>query len=168
LNNASLGFHPGSGSQRPVFRHCTAQGNRVGLFWCWGACDGVAEDCVFSENQQGVNFGHRDTDNVIRRCTIERNSEVGIIFRQEPNEYRTPDRNRIEDCVIRDNEGCGIDIRWKAKDLTIRNCRFENSEGGPQQVAIRISPEAERITLEENVFQNCPVEVEDQRAKKAE
>jgi len=165
LHNTGLGFHPGSGSQRPVFRQCLSRGNRIGLFWCWGVCDGVAEDCVFSENrQQGVNFGHRDTDNILRRCTIERNGEGGVLFRQEPNEYRTPDRNCIEDCLIRDNQGTGIDIQWKTKDLVIRRCRFQNTADGAQKVAIRISPEAERIVLEGNLFQNCPVEVEDQRS----
>jgi len=168
LNNSHLGFHPGSGAQRPVFRHCTSQGNQIGLFWCWGVCDGIAEDCVLSENQQGVNIGHRDTDNVIRRCTIERNSEVGILFRQEPNEYRTPDRNCIENCVLRDNGGCGIDIQWKTKDITIRNCRFESTDGNRQKVAIRISPEAEGIVLDGNEFRHCPVEVEDQRTERKE
>lgn len=165
LRNSHLGFHPGSGSQRPIFRHCTSKGNQIGLFWCWGVCDGVAEDCVLSENQQGVNIGHRDTDNVIRRCLIERNSEVGILFRQEPNEYRTPDRNCIENCVLRDNGEVGIDIRWKTKDITLRNCQFASTDGNRQRVAIRISPEAEGIVLEGNVFQNCPVEIEDQRTE---
>ena len=170
LNNAGLGFHPGSGSQRPMFRGCIATGNSEGLFWCWSACDGLAENCVISENiKYGVNFGHRDTDNIIRNCTIERNGEVGILFRKEVNEFRTGDRNVIENCVIRDNgtvkPGCGIDIQWKTKDIAIRNCRFENTKQGNQQVAIRISPEAERITLEANTFTNCPVEVEDQRVK---
>ena len=74
LNNAGLGLHPGSGSQRPVIRNNVIQGCRIGLFWCWGACGGVAENCVLSENARyGVNFGHRDTDNVVRNCTVERN-----------------------------------------------------------------------------------------------
>ena len=44
LNNADLGFHPGSGSQRPVFRDCTAQGNSLGLFFCWSVSDGLARE----------------------------------------------------------------------------------------------------------------------------
>ena len=172
LNNADLGFHPGSGSQRPIFKNCTAKGNSQGLFWCWGACDGLAEKCTFSENiQYGANFGHRDTDNIMRNCVIERNGETGIIFRKEKNEFRPGDRNRIEGCLIRDNGGageCGVDIQWKTRDISIINCRFENSPDGKQRVAIRISPEAERITLDGNTFANCPVEVQDQRAKMAE
>jgi hypothetical protein len=49
--------------------------------------------------------------------------------------------------------------------VTIVNCRFENSKDGKQKVAIRISPEAERIKLEGNTFAGCPVEVLDQRPK---
>jgi hypothetical protein len=169
LDNGALGFHTGSGSQRPAFSHCSAKGNRTGLFWCWGVCDGVAEDCDFSANQlRGVSFGHRDTDNLLRNCTIERNGEVGILFRQEVNEYRTPDRNRVEGCVVRDNGGFGIDIQWQTKDITIRDCLFENTDTGPQKVAIRIDREAERIVLVNNRFKNCPVEIEDLRTKMPE
>lgn len=172
INNADLGFHPGSGSQRPVFKRCTSRGNSQGFFWCWGACDGVAEDCVSAENlKYGINFGHRDTDNVLRNCVIEDNGEIGVLFRKEVNEFRTGDRNLLENCLIRDNgkagPGLGIDIQWKTNDITIRNCRFENNKDGPQKVGVRISPEAQRISLEGNTFVGCPREVEDQRIKDA-
>lgn len=42
LNNGNLGFHPGSGSQRPIFRDCVASGNAQGIFFCWGVAGGVA------------------------------------------------------------------------------------------------------------------------------
>jgi parallel beta-helix repeat protein len=114
LNNADLGFHPGSGSQRPVFRACTATGNSQGLFFCWSVSDGRVEDCTFSENRQyGVSIGHRDTDNIIQNCTIEHNGEVGILFRNEGTEFRGGHRNRIENCTIRDTgadqPGIGIE-----------------------------------------------------------
>jgi hypothetical protein len=169
LNNSDLGFHPGSGSQRPIFKNCVARGNSQGLFWCWGACDGLAENCTFAENSRyGTNFGHRDTDNVVRNCVIERNGEAGIIFRKEDNEFRPGDRNRIEGCLIRDNGGtgqCGVDIQWKTRNINIVGCRFENSSKGKQRIAVRISPEAEGINLVGNTFAGCPIEVLDQRAK---
>jgi hypothetical protein len=170
INNADLGFHPGSGAQRPVFKRCTSKGNSQGFFWCWSACFGIAEDCIASDNlKYGINFGHRDTDNIIRNCSIERNGEIGVLFRKEVNEYRTGDRNILEDCLIRDNgrsgPGLGIDIQWKTNDITIRNCRFENTVNGPQKVCIRISPEAQRITMENNTFKGSSVNIEDQRKK---
>lgn len=170
INNADLGYHPGSGSQRPVFIRCTSRGNSQGFFWCWGVCDGIAEDCLAEGNARyGINFGHRDTDNIIRNCTIENNGETGVIFREEPNEYRTGDRNLLDGCIIRNNgnagPGLGVDIQYKTSDITIRNCRFENSAGGLQHTGIRIGQDAERVDLENNIFSGIKVQVEDLRTR---
>lgn len=172
LNNAGLGFHPGSGSQRPVFRECVARGNNLGLFFCWSVSDGLADRCTLSENRNfGVSIGHRDTDNVIRDCTIERNGEVGILFRAEAGGFRCGHRNRIERCVIRDNgtghAGVGIDIRGKTEDITIRNTRLENTSAGNQKTAIRIGREARQVLLEGNTFTGSAVTVEDLRTEKS-
>jgi parallel beta-helix repeat protein len=170
IDNSDLGFHPGSGSQRPVFRNCVAHGNSQGIFFCWSVSDGLVENCILSENTRyGVSIGHRDTDNIIRRCRIERNGEVGILFRSEVNEFRCGHRNHIEDCVVRDNgtkqSGIGIDIQGRTQDLTVRNTRLENTAGKNQKVGIRISQEAERIILQDNSFENCPVDMQDLRPK---
>jgi hypothetical protein len=169
LNNADLGFHPGSGSQRPVFRDCTAQGNSLGLYFCWAVSDGLAENCTLSENRQyGVSIGHRDTDNVIKRCTIERNGEVGILFRNEGTEFRGGHRNRIESCTIRDTgadkPGIGIDIQGSTQDITVSNTKIENTAGGKQNTGIRIGKETQRILLQDNTFEGCRTSVQDLRA----
>ncbi len=170
INNSDLGFHPGSGSQRPVFRNCSAYGNSQGIFFCWSVSDGLVENCTLSENiRYGVSIGHRDTDNIMRRCRIERNGEVGILFRREVNEFRSGHRSRIEDCVVRDNgakqSGIGIDIQGKTQDITVRNTRLGNTAGKNQKVGIRISEEVERIILQDNTFENCPVGIQDLRHK---
>ncbi len=170
INNADLGFHPGSGSQRPVFRNCVAQANSQGIFFCWSVSDGLAENCILSRNKRyGISIGHRDTDNIIRQCTIERNGEVGVLFRKEANEFRSGSRNKIENCIIRDNgtekPGIGIDIQGKTQDITIRNTRLENTTGKNQKIGIRISEEAERTILQDNTFKNCPVHIENLRSK---
>ncbi len=169
IDNAGMGFHAGSGAQRPIFRNCLAKGNWQGIYFCWGACDGIVEDCTSIDNQQyGINIGHRDTDNVIRNTTIERNGEVGIIFRLE-SDFRGGNRNLVENCIIRDNgkgdktPGIGIDIQGKTTDITIGKNRIENTTGNIQQIGIRISQKAENITLEDNAFANCPVKVQDNR-----
>lgn len=167
LGNADLGFHPGSGSQRPVFRRCTARGNSQGLFFCWGVSDGVAEDCLLAGNlRYGISIGHRDTDNLIRHCVIEDNAEVGILFRQERVPFFSGDRNRIEGCVLRDNgpqgSGVGVDIRWVTRDVSIRDCRFENPSGR-QTVGVRLGPEVRDVRLEGNVFSGAVKDVDDQR-----
>jgi len=172
INNADLGFHPGSGSQRPIFRSCVAQVNSLGIFFCWSVSDGLVENCILSRNKRyGISIGHRDTDNIIRDCTIERNGEVGVLFRKEANEFRCGSRNRIENCIIRDNgtekPGIGIDIQGKTQDIIIRSTRLENTAGKNQKVGIRISKEAERTILQDNTFENCPVHIENLRSKTA-
>lgn len=171
LDNADLGFHPGSGSQRPLFRNCTSRGNNQGIYFCWSVSDGLAENCTLSENRRyGVSIGHRDTDNVIRDCTLERNGEVGVLFRNEGVEFRAGHRNRIENCVIRDTgagkPGIGIDIQGKTQDITIRHTKLQNTSSGTQNTGIRIGKEAERILLEDNAFDGCPTSLKDLREEK--
>jgi parallel beta-helix repeat protein len=168
LDNADLGFHPGSGSQRPVFRDCLSRGNSLGLYFCWSVSDGLAENCTLSQNKDyGISIGHRDTDNLIKGCTIERNGRVGVLFRVDGGEFRAGNRNRIENCVIRDNgakeNGIGIDIQGKTQDITVVNTRFENAATQNQKTAVRIGEQAQRITLRDNTYENCPVHVEDRR-----
>jgi len=169
IDNADLGFHPGSGSQRPVFHGCTARGNSLGLFFCWSVSDGLVENCTFSENKRyGVSIGHRDTDNTIKSCIIERNGQVGVLFRNETNAFRGGHRNLIENCMLRDNgttkEGIGIDIQGRTEDITIRNTRLESIAGGNQKTGIRIGTEAQRIVLKDNTYEGCAVRVEDLRS----
>jgi hypothetical protein len=171
INNADLGFHTGSGSQRSVFQKCLSTGNSQGIYFCWSVSDGLAEDCVLDRNSSyGVSIGHRDTDNIIRRCTIEHNGQVGILFRNEESEFRSGSRNRIVNCIIRDNgskeQGFGIDIQGKTADIVVQDTRFENAAGKDQNIGIRIGREAKRITLQGNTFENCPVQIKDLRSDK--
>lgn len=167
LDNADLGFHPGSGSQRPVFHNCRSAGNHLGLFFCWSVSDGLVEDCVISENDYGISIGHRDTDNLIRRCLLERNRVTAILFRKEDGPFRGGHRNRIVHCTIRDTgadqPGIGIDIQGQTTDIVVSGVRFENTPEGNQDIAIRIGPDAQRVILEDNTYTGCPTEVQDHR-----
>jgi hypothetical protein len=170
INNADLGFHTGSGSQRSIFQKCLSTQNSQGIYFCWSVSDGLAEDCVLAENSRyGISIGHRDTDNIIRRCTIEHNGQVGILFRNEENEFRSGSRNRIDSCIIRGNgskeQGIGIDIQGKTADIVIRDTRFENTAGKDQDIGIRIGREAKRITLQGNTFGSCLIQIKDMRTK---
>lgn len=171
INNADLGFHTGSGSQRSVFQKCTARDNSQGIYFCWSVSDGLVEDCILAENSRyGISIGHRDTDNIIRRCTIERNGEVGILFRNEANEFRSGSRNRIENCTIRDNgskeQGIGVDIQGKTRDIIINNTKFENTAGTNQNISVRVGRDVERIMMRGNTFKNCPAQIKDLRSKR--
>jgi parallel beta-helix repeat protein len=169
LDNSDLGFHPGSGSQRPVFRECVSRRNSQGIFFCWSVSDGLVEDCVLSENTNyGISIGHRDTDNIIRNCRIERNGEVGILFRKEASAFRSGSRNLIENCVIRDNgteaSGIGIDIRGRTQDITVRNTRLVGTTDEKQRTGIRVGQEAGLVVLQGNTYEGCTSEIEDLRS----
>jgi parallel beta-helix repeat protein len=168
VNNADLGFHPGSGSQRPVFRNCTSTGNSQGIFFCWAVSDGLAEGCTLSDNNlYGISIGHRDTDNIVRNCTIEQNGEVGILLRDEGGEFRGGHRNRIENCTIRDNggqqPGIGVDIRGITHDITVLDTRLDSTAGGSQKIGIRIGKQAGQVSLQGNTYAGCSTAVEDLR-----
>jgi len=47
-----LGFHPGSGSQRPLFVDCVSRRNCQGIFFCWGVTDGIVRRCVCANNRK--------------------------------------------------------------------------------------------------------------------
>jgi hypothetical protein len=156
-HNANLGFHPGSGSQRPIFRDCQARGNSQGIFFCWGVTDGLAENCDLSENlAYGSSIGHRDTDNRLVGCTFENNGEFGLLFREPLSEFRGAHRNIIERCIFRDNgrhgDGVAVEFRGTAHDIALRGNRFEDSGQGVQKIGIRLSAEAEGVELQDNSF----------------
>ena len=66
-DHAGLGLHPGSGSQRPTIRDNRLENNDIGLFFCWGVRDALAEKNRIEDNRSyGISIGHRDTDNLIR------------------------------------------------------------------------------------------------------
>ena len=163
-NNAHLGFHPGSGSQRPIFRNCVGRRNGQGLFFCWGVTHGLVESCTFSANEDyGISIGHRDTDNRIATCTIEGNEKAGIFFRPPASEFRGGHRNLIEANIIRDNgfksEGIGIDLCDQTHDIEMRDNRFEDSGEGKQRIGIRTHPGAQGAKINNNCFVNMVSEV---------
>ncbi|MFT5367426.1 MAG: hypothetical protein ACI8V2_002385 [Candidatus Latescibacterota bacterium] len=167
-NNESRGYHPGSGSQRPVFDACVATGNTQGIFFCWGVSDGLVKGCICSQNHNfGISIGHRDTDNRIVASQIEGNGKVGILFREPNTEFRGGHRNEISDCVIRDNGsgavGIGVDINGLTCNVIIRNNEIVDSGHGVQAIGVRIGAEVEDTLIEENTFSGQVTEVEDLR-----
>ncbi len=161
LNNSYRGFHPGSGSRRPIWKNCSASGNHVGLYFCWGVNDGLAENCDFSENNYGSTIGHRDTDNVIRGCTFRNNKNAGIRFRKQ-EEFRSAHRITIQDCYIADN-AYGVILEGAISGTVIKNNTFESTGKDKQKVAIKINKGVKDTCIQDNIFKNCPIEIEDLR-----
>ena len=143
MSNADLGLHPGSGSQRPIMRDNYLAGNRLGLFFCWGVKHGIAENNrILNNRQYGISIGHRDTDNIIRHNQIEGSGEVGITFRNEPNEGRSPHRNIVENNRITnsgsDKDGIGIDIQGETQSITIRENQISEIREGGEHIGVQI------------------------------
>ncbi|MFH1569944.1 MAG: right-handed parallel beta-helix repeat-containing protein [Gemmatimonadota bacterium] len=164
-DNANLGFHPGSGSQRPLFRDCVSRGNAQGIFFCWGVADGLVDGCECCDNRDfGISIGHRDTDNRVVRTRIVGNHKVGLLFREQ-TEFRGPHRNLVELCEIGDNgfaaEGVGLDVRGRAEDNVVRNCRFADSGAGRQKIGVRLGPDSRNTQLTANTFAGLARDVEE-------
>jgi parallel beta-helix repeat protein len=171
-NNSGLGIHPGSGSQRPVVRECTARRNgEDGLFLCWRVRHGLFEKNILEDNgRYGISIGHKDTDNLLQDNEVRGNHEDGVFFRNE-TEGMAGHRNRLERNVIENNgvqeDAAGIRVRGETHDLIFRKNIIRDTrppEARKQAVGIRIEEGAGEVTLEDNQIV-AKTEIEDQRKK---
>ena len=150
-NNSSLGFHPGSGSQRPIMRNNLSHDNDSdGLFLCWRVKYGLFEGNELRNNGQfGISIGHKDTDNILRNNTIIGNRSHGVFFRNEP-EYTGGHRNLLENNKIigngLDGDGSGIYIRGETHDINIINNEISDN----MKYGIYIESKANRIKIIDN------------------
>ena len=172
-DNASLGFHPGSGSQRPLVEKCLARRNgEDGLFLCWRVKHGVFQDNVLEANgRYGISIGHKDTDNVLRRNEIRLNEEAGICFRNE-SEAMAGHRNRLEENIIENNgvkkDAPGIRVRGETNDLNFTGNIIRDTRQGTerkQSVGILIEEKSGTVELKDNTIEAATA-VDDRRKVK--
>ena len=163
-NNAGLGFHPGSGSQRPTLSDCTARGNgEDGLFLCWRVRHGVFENNLLEANgRYGISIGHKDTDNLLRRNTVRGNAEDGVFFRNESYPM-AGHRNRLEENQIENNgakakDAAGIRVRGETAGLVLKNNQIR------QSVGIRLDEKVGEVALEGNTV-DAATPLDDRRGK---
>ena len=137
-DNTGLGFHPGSGSQRPVLRDNVARRNGTdGLFLCWRVRHGVFENNRLEDNGQfGISIGHKDSDNLLRGNHVARNGSNGVFFRDE-SAGMSPHRNHLEGNVIEDNGRgpgtAGIRIRGEPSGLIFEGNVIRDTRTGTEQ-----------------------------------
>ncbi len=171
--NASLGFHPGSGSQRPLVRGCVARNNgEDGLFLCWRVKNGLFEDNVLEGNGRfGISIGHKDTDNLIRRNKVLGNHEDGIFFRNE-SAGMAGHRNRVEENTIENNgvgrDAAGIRVRGETRDLVLKNNTIRDTRTGAdrkQVSGIKLDEQVGPVTLTDNRIEAAN-SVDDRRKEK--
>jgi hypothetical protein len=160
-NNAELGLHPGSGSQRATVKGCTARGNGTdGLFLCWRVRHGTFADNVLEGNGRfGISIGHKDSDNLLKGNRVVRNASNGVFFRLE-SEGMSPHRNRLEENVIEDNGRepgtAAVRIRGEPSGLVFeRNAIRDTRQGDArtQTVGILIEENVGPLDLDPNDIQ---------------
>jgi hypothetical protein len=163
-DNANLGFHPGSGSQRPVILNSKMANNNIGLFWCWGVKFGLAENNHMLDNRNyGISIGHNDTDNVMRHNVVENSGLVGILFRDDSRGVDFwANRNLVEDNQIINSggeAGVAIDIHGKTKDIQIRNNELTEKREPAKRIGIRVGAQSERVELDGNTVKGFAQEI---------
>ncbi|MBN2270979.1 MAG: right-handed parallel beta-helix repeat-containing protein [Sedimentisphaerales bacterium] len=174
-DNASLGIHPGSGSQRPFVRKCISRRNGGdGLFLCWRVRHGLFEDNELEGNGQfGISIGHKDSDNLLRRNVVRGNAQNGVFFRNE-SLGMAAHRNRLEDNVIENNGAAGgaagVRIRGQTNDLvfknnTIRDTRPKDSQ--TQTIGIQMEETVGEVVLDGNTIE-ATTAIDDKRLRKTQ
>ena len=160
-NNATLGLHAGSGSQRTIMRGNTVRGNDVGIFFCWGVKYGLAEGNLVEGNRIGISIGHRDTDNLIFGNKIIGSKDNGILFRTEREPGYSGHRNRIErNQLINNGEEVAIDIQGGPESLKFIKNEITDTRGKAKLTAVRIGPDAKDIELKDNKISGFTTKVE--------
>jgi hypothetical protein len=165
-DNADLGLHPGSGSQRPLMRNNRVERNTIGVFFCWGIRYGLAESNQISGNRSyGVSIGHCDTDNVIRLNTITGSGKVGVLFRDDARgKDFWPNRNTLEKNRIIDSggvDGVAIDVQGRTRDVTLEGNQIRETRKPMQRIGVRIGKQARDVKLKSNRFEGFDRDVVD-------
>jgi hypothetical protein len=170
-DNADLGLHPGSGSQRPLIRGNRIERCNIGIFFCWGVKYGLAEkNTIEGIRTAGVSIGHRDTDNIVRDNVIKNSGVAGVLFRPERGPSFAGHRNRIERNEIVNSggdEGVGIDIQGGTESIELVENRIVEERGSAKRIGIRLGAETKNIKLTDNRVEGVAQVVADLRQRQA-
>jgi hypothetical protein len=165
-NNAQLGLHPGSGSQRPVIRNNKLIGNDIGIFFCWGVKYGLAEKNHIEGNRIGISIGHRDTDNLITDNLIQDSKAVGVLFRPERGKDFAGHRNRLVKNKLVNNgpdKAAAIDIQGATEAITLERNEIVEARSPAERVAIRLGAQTSDIRLVNNTIRGFAQDVQQAR-----
>jgi len=165
-NNADLGLHPGSGSQRPHLRNNRVSGSNIGIFFCWGVKYGLAEGNTITACNYGVSIGHHDDENLVTDNEIRGSLINGVIFRPERGEGFTATGNRVERNRIIDSggdAGIAVDVQGVTAGNTIAHNTIQETRGPAQRTGIQLGEEVGEIALVENTIEGFATPVRDLR-----
>lgn len=166
--HTGLGFHPGSGSQRTVIRHCRAENNDIGLFFCWGVKYGLAEQNQLVGNRVGISIGHRDTGNLVAGNQVVNSRETGILFRPERDASFAGNHNLILSNRVENSggeNGVAIDVQGPTQDVVLRQNELIETRQPGRRVAIRLGRDTRNIRLETNVIKGFAQELQREPAR---
>jgi nitrous oxidase accessory protein NosD len=162
-------LHPGSGSQRTVIRGNRIAGNNIGIFFCWGVRDGLAEKNHVEGNVTGISIGHHDTDNIVRGNEVIDSQKAGVLFRPERGKDFTGNRNRIENNRLVDNgadSGFAVDIQGGTESIVLAGNQIIETRPGAR-TAIRLGPDTHNIKLDGNQIKGFTKTVEGEQSEAA-
>ena len=151
--HTGYGLHPGSGSQRTVMRNNRLLGNRIGIFFCWGVRQGLAEKNYVAGNDIGISIGHHDTDNLVRGNEVALSKNAGVLFRSERGPDFTGNRNRIEGNRLVDNgaeDGFAVNVQGGTRDIVLVGNEITETRSAARRTAIRLGPETQSVALRNN------------------
>jgi hypothetical protein len=168
-DNADLGLHPGSGSQRPLIRNNVLEHNNLGLFWCWGVKYGLAEGNRIDGNRSyGISIGHCDTDNVMRNNEITNSGKVGVLFRDDARgQDFWANRNIVENNRIINSggdDGVAIEITGQTKEIRIIGNDIREDRAPMNRTGIRIAEKVGTVMLDGNRIEGFANPIVDQRS----
>ncbi len=166
VNNADLGIHPGSGSQRPRIANNRVSDSTYGIFFCWGVKYGLAEANTITRCNYGVSIGHHDDENLIINNDISASPINGLQFRPERGEGFTAKGNRFENNRITDSggdAGVAVDVQGVTANNSLLRNTIKETRGPAQRIGIQFGPESGAMELVENVIEGFATPVNDLR-----
>ncbi|MBX3179785.1 MAG: right-handed parallel beta-helix repeat-containing protein [Candidatus Hydrogenedentes bacterium] len=164
--NADLGIHPGSGSQRPAMRNNQVSGSNIGIFFCWGVKYGLAEGNHIEACNFGVSIGHHDDENLVIDNEIRGSHIHGVVFRPERGEGFTATGNRFERNRIIDSggdAGVAVDVQGVTANNTLARNTIRETRGPAERVGIQLGPETGSMALVDNIIEGFATPVRDLR-----
>jgi parallel beta-helix repeat protein len=150
-----LGFHPGTGSDRPTVENCISHHNKGdGLFLCWRVQNGTfRNNTIYANLDNGISIGHKDTDNIFENNHVYENANHGVLFRNE-NEQNAGHRNIFISNTIENNgtakESAGFYIGGTTNTITIKDNIIRSEGKGNQKTAIIVGKNSSNVTAEGN------------------
>ena len=164
-DNADLGIHPGSGSQRPIIRGNTLEKNNIGVFFCWGVQYGLAEkNTIRQSRSHGISIGHRDHYSVVRDNEVVGSGKIGVLFRPERGKGFTAGGNLLENNRIVDSggeDGVGIDVQGVTESNTIARNRLRETRKPASRIGIRLGEDTRDNRLIDNKITGFATAVSD-------